>query len=427
MPRTRLERLRSGFVGPPSSASALVYASALVVSLLTCVVVWMKLRVSSVRRVRSRVLLIPGVGGTALHQRDGLLRRRMWFPLSLFAPKDFSVAQSWRERVRVRYVKESGDWSSSFAVEIDRDVRAVRNLTSLIRSTFSDPFGALVDSLQRKGVTVDAFGYDFRRVTGRETWRVVCRELLFRLMSLHRAGGGAGVVVVAHSFGGVLFRAFCQEYGAEVSRFVRAFVAVACPFAGTALSLRTSLTGSTLGICFLGPKGQYAWFADLLSNMSCILATLPRSVDVTVQRLDGSCRRVTEFSEMGSLLYEAGQLNAMQAWVENVRGWLDRAYYGDLKCVRRVLVLVASGIATPRSFTLQANREPNYFGEHDTYSSMYTSRVSGTEDGDGMVSVSSQTARVPEDAVVLSVQGYDHNGVLSSVELQTLVWRACTE
>jgi len=379
---------------------------------------------------RASVLIIPGIGGTAL--RSTVNHERMWIPLSLLAPKGRLNTDAWKLRMRVRYNAARDEFACHEALEAYEGLDAVRKLSGHTLTGHSDDaFGPLIEHLQAQRVRVHAFGYDFRIITGKRAYAHACERLVDTLQSLDR---GRGVVVVAHSFGGVLFRSFCQhaEHTDALQRHVRAFVPVAAPFGGSVVALRSVLTGATLNVCPIGPREQHAWFQSVLNNYACMLACLPVNFCAIVVQDDAQERHeYKNESSIARLLFETGNHNAVQAWVHNVQPWLQRARAPGRadQTVRTVHTVVArmraNKTARALSFTRMRAQSTNRYAERRSFAANYTCDIVDDDgDGDGVVAVADQRSTFANGRETV-LSDTNHISVLRHPQLHDIVLR-CT-
>ncbi|KAA6393631.1 MAG: putative Phospholipase A2 [Streblomastix strix] len=95
------------------------------------------------------------------------------------------------------------------------------------------------------GLNLFGFSYDWRQFFATPQFQ---SQLLNRIKEAYVKSGFRKIDVITHSLGGIVFRIFCILNPEAVRAFVRRFIAIACPFNGSAHSLESLIFGYGLGV-----------------------------------------------------------------------------------------------------------------------------------------------------------------------------------
>ncbi|MFI1047939.1 lipase family alpha/beta hydrolase [Streptomyces griseoruber] len=208
--------------------------------------------------VRHLLVLVPGIGGSALHRRDGT-------PLWAIDPK---AAQ---QPVRaLRELAAPGDLLR--CPDYDDGVRAtelmalpVPGLTRLLGG-YRDLRSALFDHFDLDTETYTEFPYDWRRPAAHNAL-LLESHVRCRLTRLRRRYPDAEAVVVAHSMGGLVAREFLERH--DRHRTVRALITLGTPFRGAVKALDFLVNGPSFA------KIRFRRLAEEFARLPAVYELLP--------------------------------------------------------------------------------------------------------------------------------------------------------
>ncbi|XP_065880375.1 lecithin-cholesterol acyltransferase-like 1 [Euphorbia lathyris] len=229
------------------------------------------------------VILVPGNGGNQLEGRltseyksTSLLCNRwyppvkekegwfrMWFdPTVLLAP----FTKCFGNRMMLYYDKEIDDYSNAPGIQT-----RVPNFGSVTSLLYLDPnlqqlteyMAPLVKSLQGIGYVADKtlFGapYDFRYGLATQghpsrVGSIFLQDLKHLIEKASEINGGKEVIIISHSLGAkFVVQLLNRNPPCWRHKFIKHFIALSAPWAGSVDIMRTFASGNTLGVPFVDP------------------------------------------------------------------------------------------------------------------------------------------------------------------------------
>ena len=100
----------------------------------------------------------------------------------------------------------------------------------------------------------DLFGYpyDWRQSPALD---IVQKPFLARLKQAYELSGNKKITVITHSLGGIVFRSFAQLHPDELVKYVKRWIALACPFNGATRMMKAFLLGYNFDLPpFMAPQ-----------------------------------------------------------------------------------------------------------------------------------------------------------------------------
>ncbi|MFF0204568.1 alpha/beta fold hydrolase [Streptomyces sp. NPDC005017] len=209
--------------------------------------------------VRHLIVLVPGIGGSALHRVDGTplwavdpaaARRPIRSFRELAAPGDRLLDPGYDDGVRA---------TKLMALPVPGLTRLVGGYRDLRRTLFRRFDLA-------EGQTFTEFPYDWRRPAVHNA-ALLDRHICDRLTRLRRRYPGAEVVLVAHSMGGLVAREYLERH--DQHRTVRALITLGTPFRGAVKALDFMVNGPKVA------KVRFASLAEEFGRLPALYELLP--------------------------------------------------------------------------------------------------------------------------------------------------------
>ncbi|XP_021673722.2 phospholipase A(1) LCAT3 isoform X3 [Hevea brasiliensis] len=222
---------------------------------------------------RDPVLLVSGIGGSILHSKtkskkfgfetrvwvrillaDYEFKKRIW---SLYNPKtglSHSLPSINAFTLRVCelvtdncYTELLDDGTELVVPDDDYGLYAIDildpslfvkffHLTEVYQ--FHDMIDMLINCGYKKGSTLFGYGYDFRQSNRIDK---LMEGLKAKLEAAYEASGHRKVNIISHSMGGLLVSCFMSLHADVVSKFVKKWICIACPFQGAPGCINDSL------------------------------------------------------------------------------------------------------------------------------------------------------------------------------------------
>lgn len=285
---------------------------------------------------RLPVILIPGIGGSELYNRNELVWINRWRLLGSHLPVLNLFHMNWLMPLRL-----AADGLSPY-----NPADAIR-VGDIMRDGTTDAYSGLVNSLQKQGYEsgkdLRLFAYDWRAdlsATADRLSGVVDQTL--------RETGARQVVLIGHSQGGIIARDYVVHGGAAK---VKANIAIGTPWAGAPLAYKALEHGWDFGLQLPGTR----WAALAPHDVKILVQNFPAVYGLVPSR------RYFDFYPEGYLTRNGQALGYGDSQAKGIRshngaladreaGYLDGLLDGSAHGVRQYLI-AGKGRSTAAGFT----------------------------------------------------------------------------
>ena len=234
------------------------------------------------------VILIPGLGGSRLYNKQGSLKWCHWHG---FFPY---MSNTWRDELTVTYNRDTqlfepdtitpyrtSHWRQDGTTFYPTpDFGGLEGVGNVLNKNFKDSwqFQGLIDWSKRHEVPWTLYGapYDFRKITSPLVLEEYCRSLRALIQWAYDAHGGQKVILLSHSMGSPLLSQVLQRCTLDwKQQHVKRWISVNGAFGGAGKALRSLLSGDNNGMGYLCDTGCHDWYQPLLQNAAGVLWMLP--------------------------------------------------------------------------------------------------------------------------------------------------------
>ncbi|MFE1437176.1 alpha/beta fold hydrolase [Streptomyces sp. NPDC058739] len=342
--------------------------------------------------VRHLLVLVPGIGGSALHRADGTPlwaidpaagRRPIRAFRELAAPGDLLRDSCYDDGVRATQL---------MSLPVPGLTRLLGGYRDLRRALFRR-----FDLVE--GQTYTEFPYDWRRPAAHNA-ALLDRHIRERLTRLRRRYPGAEVVIVAHSMGGLVAREYVERH--DQHRTVRALITLGTPFRGAVKALDFLVNGPRVA------KVRFASLAEEFGRLPALYELLPLYPFIRLGTAPDA--PLAGIEAVRHLLAPGANEHVARA-----AAFLDRLNQSEHPTATRPFV--GFGAPTPQQAVLSGSRLTVMRGSH----LLPGSHAAG--DGDGTVPLVSATPRSGEALRLPSTpQNQTHAGLVTGRDtLQSLL------
>ena len=273
---------------------------------------------ANVITARTPVVLIPGLGGSALEAKLKKHKGPHWYCTSnadwfrlWFSSKELFVQDCWVSNMDMRFDEGSGTFQDAQGTTVRvMDFGGVKGIDYLdyifgVPDTYSAYFASVIKSLEQVGYKVgqDLAGapYDWRRpIDDKGNYDDHLRSLV---EALYARNGQRPVALVAHSMGGPTALHFLGQQTQEwKEQYIEQLITLGSPWLGAFKSLRAILIGDEFGISLV----REAKLKEAARHMGGLVWLLPQPVKDTAEVLVTTKSREYRIGDLEQLFRDAG-------------------------------------------------------------------------------------------------------------------------